>query len=386
MRSDTPAASAWTHDSPNRAYIPAVDHLRAGFAMLILLYHGWHVLWYRMTFGQPFQAQPWPIVENPLLAFILEGHTAVGAFMVLSGFIFVHGTQNTPIAYWPFLRNRLLRIYPMYLVVLVLGASLTPQLDLAGGILRYVLPTANYGPVLFGVAPVMAWAVAVEFQFYLVFPLLHTLMRRHGGGLLMRMLLLAVILRLLLTLGGQDVTLLSYLTIAGRIDQFLLGMAAGYWLPWLTHRVSHLRWHVVPAALLILAGSYAFHRAGGWPNTAWWRALWPTAEGAAWSWFIVAYVAFGPSVPALLSRALCWVGQISFSLYLLHMLVIEAIAVRQWMPLMTNNAYVDALLVTIVIVVPASLALAAFAYRVIEVPFLGLRRRYTGGNAAGTSG
>lgn len=386
MRPDTMAASTWTHDSANRAYIPAVDHLRAGFAMLILVYHGWHMLWYRMVFGQPFQVQPWPIVDNPLLAFILEGHTAVGAFMVLSGFIFVHGTQNTHIAYWPFLRNRLLRIYPMYLLVVFLGASLTPQQDVAAGMVRYVLPLANYGPVLFGVPAVMAWAVAVEFQFYLVFPLLHALLRRHGSWLLMRMVLLAIVLRLLLVLGGQDVTVLSYLTIAGRIDQFLLGMAAGYWLPWLIHRVSHLRWHVVPAALLILAGSYAFHRAGGWPNTTWWRALWPTAEGLAWSWFVLAYVAFGPSVPALLSRALCWVGQISFSLYLLHGMVIDAVGVRQWMPRVTNNPYVDALLVTILIVVPLSLALAAFAYRVIEVPFLGLRRRYTGGDAAGAGG
>ena len=28
-------------DSRNRVYLPAVDHLRAGFALLILFYHGW---------------------------------------------------------------------------------------------------------------------------------------------------------------------------------------------------------------------------------------------------------------------------------------------------------------------------------------------------------
>lgn len=370
------ALAAPAYHSLNRVHVPAVDHLRAFLASLIVVYHGWHTVWYWNVFGRPFTPNPWPIVDNPLFAALLEGHTAVSGFMVLSGFIFVHGTSADRVNYGAFLRNRLLRIYPLYLTVLSLGVALNPGQDSLLGIVRYVLPLANLGPAMFGPPASMAWAVAVEFQFYLIFPFLFLLLNRHGPGLLPRMVALMIVLRLLLVAGGFDGTALSYWTLAGRIDQFLFGMMAGYWMNRRTGGDRRLAWQVVPAALAIVAALAVFHRLGGWPTVAWWRVLVPTVEGVLWAWLIVAYVALGPCVPALISRGLVWVGQRSFSMYLLHLLVIGAVAPR--LIVLTGNAYVDALLVAVLVILPASVALAALSFATIESVFLGLRRRYVG--------
>ena len=368
-------STAWA--SPNRAHVPAVDHLRAYLAVLIVVYHAWHILWFRLSFGRPFAPDPWPIVANPLFAALLEGHTAVAGFMVLSGFIFVYGTGADHVRYGGFLRNRLLRIYPMYLTALAFGIALNPGGESFLGILRYVLPLANSGPAQFGTPAAMAWAVAVELQFYLVFPFLFALLHRHGAGLLLRMALLAVLLRLLLVLGGHDVTALSYWTLPGRIEQFLFGMVAAHWLNAHPQAIRALRWQVAPALAAIIAGLALFHQAGGWPVVAWWRALVPTVEGALWAWFIMAYVAIGTAVPAWLSEALQRVGRLSFSLYLLHLLVIEAWAPR--LPAVSGDPFLDALFAAVILVLPACLLLAALAYSTIEAPFLGLRRRYLDG-------
>jgi peptidoglycan/LPS O-acetylase OafA/YrhL len=81
--------------SRNRTYIGAVDQMRAAFALLVMFYHGQH-----------WGGSPWPLAQNPLTAMLVEGHTGVGAFMVLSGFIFMQGTIDVRLDWRSFLRNR----------------------------------------------------------------------------------------------------------------------------------------------------------------------------------------------------------------------------------------------------------------------------------------
>lgn len=310
-------------------------------------------------------------MDNPLFAALLEGHTAVAGFMVLSGFIFVDGADSGSVRFGAFLRNRVLRIYPMYLVTIALGVSLHPGVDQWWGVIRYLLPLANIGPALFGPPAWMAWAVAVEFQFYLVFPFLFTLLHRHGPALLGRMLALAVVLRLLLVAGGHDLTALSYWTITGRIDHFLLGMLAAHWLG-ARGSARGLRWQLVPALGTLIIALFLFHKAGGFPVVTWRRALVPTIEGAIWARLILAYLGFAPCLPALAA-----LGRVSFSLYLLHLLVIEALGPA--LPRLSADPFVDALVWAVAAALPLSVALAALAalaYTTIEAPFMPLRGRY----------
>ncbi len=364
--------------SRNRVYLPAVDHLRAGFALLILFYHGWQHFSARLIYDAPFDPSQWVTVRNPLLAVIVEGHTAVAGFMVLSGFIFVHGTFGHPVRYGGFLLNRILRIYPLYLLLVVLAACLHPERDAVWAFARYMLPLANFGTPVLGQMPAMGWAVAVEFQFYLLFPLLLTLLERHGPWLFARTILLLLGLRLLLVLLGNDIQPLAYWTIGGRMDQFLVGMLAGRWFALHPDAAGRIGWQIVPCSVGIVLLLYGFNQLGGWPVSAWWKALWPTVEGMAWGWFILAYIAASAWMPAGLGRALAGIGRTGFSIYLLHVPAIEVLSLHHWVLRPTGNPYWDALATAAFLVLPLVLAVAAFSYATIEAPFLGLRRRYVG--------
>ena len=85
-----------------------------------------------------------------------------------------------------------------------------------------------------------------------------------------------------------------------------------------------------------------------------------------------------------LSTALCRLGEISFSVYLLHRPILEALAGRPYLLLHpTGNWAQDVLINTVAVALPATLAMSFVTYRTIELPFLSLRRRYiTNGTAA----
>ena len=182
--------------------------------------------------------------------------------MVLSGFIFVYGTFGYPVRYGGFLLNHIPRIYPLYLLLVVLAACLHPERDAVWALVRYVLPLANFGPHVLGQMRAMGWAVAVEFQFYPVFPLLLTLLERHGPGLFWRMILLLVGLRSVLVLLGNDIQPLAYWTIGGRMDQFLIGMLAGRWFALRPVSAGRMGWQIMPCSVGIVLLLYGFNGRG----------------------------------------------------------------------------------------------------------------------------
>ncbi len=158
--------------SPNISYLPAVDHLRGVAALWIVAYHGQQLVGSMLAHGRLFVAADWIRSTNPLAALLYEGHTAVALFMTLSGFIFTYGAYGHAIDYRAFVTNRLLRIYPLFMVVLLAGFAIYPARFDAGRFVSTVLLMANVSNVDIGPLSGMFWAVSVEFQFYLLFPAL----------------------------------------------------------------------------------------------------------------------------------------------------------------------------------------------------------------------
>jgi peptidoglycan/LPS O-acetylase OafA/YrhL len=110
------------------------------------------------------------------------------------------------------------------------------------------------------------------------------------------------------------------------------------------------------------------------PRQLFWL-FWPTVEAAAWA-AVVATYAYGRgslqrTVAAVLERA----GEISFSLYLWHGLIIYLVQKTAPAWLQTGNPKLDTL-VAGVLVLGLSWWVSTISYRTIEAPFLGLRRRY----------
>ncbi|MGO9690923.1 MAG: acyltransferase family protein [Syntrophobacteraceae bacterium] len=69
-----------------------------------------------------------------------NGHSAVALFLVVSGFIFAYGSFGREITYSSFMKNRLLRIYPLFLTLLAFSIyTRSAPVDLSG-IIGTILP------------------------------------------------------------------------------------------------------------------------------------------------------------------------------------------------------------------------------------------------------
>lgn len=362
--------------SPNIRYMPAVDHLRAFAAVLIVVYHGLHVFAYHLRFHAPFGIDHWLRPSDPLLAALAEGHTAVALFMVLSGFILTFGALDAPLEWRGFVRNRLLRTYPLFLLLVFAGATVAQPFSLAaflqtiGGLAN--LPGAMVAPPFTS----MLWTIAIEWQFYVIFPLLLAVMKNGWTRILVGMLAMLLLMRVFAVLAGGNARDIGYMTILGRLDQFLIGM----WAAWAFRRwpLSRGRGALLAAGALVLVvlALWAFNAAGGWPSAAPWKLAWPALEGMLWSAFLIGYVAAANAAEGAWSRVLARIGEVSYSVYLIHFIVIWTMVEYALPVAFSGRPVPDALLNTLSFALPVTLAVSTLTYRYVELPFLRLRGRY----------
>ncbi len=359
--------------SKNRRYIAEVDQLRAMAAMLVLFYHGLQLIGVGLDFNP---SKDWIYSINPALTLVVEGHSGVGLFIVLSGFILSLGVIGNSLSYGRFLIARILRIYPMLVVCLIIAISagssnlinvLTTALPFNGA----AVTGSIHGPL-----SAMFWAVAVEFQCYLIFPFLILFSNQRGSRFLFQVIAVALCLRLLATLAeAANPRDISYWTIAGRIDQFSLGIIAGRL--YVSRRLENINplWFL-PAALAAIVMQWLFNQAGGFPLVSGWKIAWPDAEGTVWVFFIVTYLSTGQLLPKWISRGFSKLGEISYSFYLIHFAVIIAVIKTSLALGFTGNGYLYAIATTLFVVFPVTTAIALLTYRTIELPFLLLRPKY----------
>ena len=364
-------------DSPNRAYLPAVDHLRAFAALLILLYHSIHLLYPRLEFHRAWQPSDWPHTGNPLLATLLEGHSAVALFLVISGFILTYGSLGRHI-HWPdFYRNRLLRIFPLYLFVLLTGANAFPQKFKFPEFLSSLFQFGYLaGGLSFGEWTGVAWSISVEAHLYLLFPAVLHYLNAGKLGALLRLAVLVWLVRFAAVSMSAGILDVTYWTVLGRTDQFF----AGAILAWAVHRYGmpgRLRWLFPVAAAGVVFALWGFHASGGWPVSQEWRILWPIAEALIWTAFVACYLATAPLLPKFADSALRYLGKVSYSVYLVHVPVITILAARNWFVNISGaGAFGNTLLTAICVVLPVSVGFGSLTWTAIEEPFLAMRRRY----------
>ena len=367
--------------TPQHAYLTRLDHLRFFAAALVVLFHYFHTQIGDLRSG------------NPLVSLIDEGHTGIALFMVISGFIFTVIAGDRQIHYGGFIKNRLLRIYPLFIFAVFLQLFISTYndernygfLQLLGWLMPFRSETVPLSPYF-----VQLWTIWVEFQFYLIFPFLLAFSRRQGTRYLWAWLGLLILTRALVFAASGSVRFVAYETIFGRLDQFIIGMLLAHqWLQRSRALVSQPAsqppgisplWLLL-AALAVLLGLHAFSRKVGFSELAspFW-IIWPGIEAALWAAFVWAYLlARWPGPLALrqpIDRALAALGAISFSTYVFHNLVIAAYNARL-QPLNTGHGPgVDAVVTAVLLVLPAVLAISVITYHLIERPFLAMRGNY----------
>jgi peptidoglycan/LPS O-acetylase OafA/YrhL len=356
----------------NIPHIGALDDLRGVATLMVLLAH----LTHNLTRGIDPSIGPWLRPDNPIFAVLAEGHAGVSLFMVLSGFLFAFGADGQRVDYGSFIRNRFLRIYPMYVLMLVLGSYANPADFSFQALLASLFLFSNTGSALSGGEfTALLWTISVEFVFYLIFPFLHRFRIAYGISYLVHLLILMVVLRFLCIGLGANARDISYFTIVGRIDQFIIGMIAAYLFKSGGLRFKMPRLALIAYVAVTIASLFALNRVGGWETAAKWKGLWHTYEGLLFAGLIVSYIPCHAAMNGAYKRAVSHMGLISFSLYLIHMPILMLFQKRNWYAQVTGSIYWDAIISGLYIL-PLAIAVSTASYYLIEKPFMSYRVKY----------
>lgn len=357
---------------PGRVHFYEIECLRGLAVLLVFLFHARGI-----TGGNP------PAEVGLLTAFAAVGNSGVTLFFVLSGFLLGRpwlAARQDPARERPGLRSyalaRLLRILPLYY-----GAVLVAAVDLAEpGLL---LPAATFQMLGFQYFPhsVVWWTLITELQFYLLLPLLGTLLLSPRGRWLLSALLgLWLLAYLRLVLFADDALQGFWLTksLFARLPAFLLGMLVAAlplrW-PWAPapRAAASLRPALALAALIALA---LLLRAVAAVGESWAEKHWPAyhlPEALAWSALLAALAGGAPAAwrLPLVNPAFAVLGKLSYSIYLNHVPLLFYIVY----PATGPGRGAGELLLRVVAAALASLALAAVTYAAVERPFLHLKER-----------
>lgn len=357
----------------NLPYDPRLDQLRWLAATLVFLFH----------FQLEYRGLGGPQLGSPWAALVTEGHTGVGLFFTLSGFLFMQialalAHRHQHIAYRDFLRNRMLRILPLYLTIFLVATSIGRDQFMPQDLLYLFASNLGHAPTSGTVVTGAAWTISLECTFYLLFPFLARFALERGQRYLWQLLALMAFFKLAAYTVNDNSTLMFFCTFVGRFDQFLIGMLAA--MLFQQHQIllrRHASWLLPLAAALVMGDTAAMHRLapfGGAPKSAFWIA-WSMLESAGWACLILAWTGCRARLPSPVERLLCHGGKVSFSFYLLHMGLLHLLAQRVGLVQPTGLGWMDAGLM-LAVCYGAAWALATLGYHSIEAPFLRLRRRY----------
>jgi len=314
-----PAAIHW---EPQRR-IPSLDALR-GIAALAVVVH--HAALQRLPIVRHAVFMPDVNVFSPVLFWM--GTWGVTLFFVLSGFC-IHLPQarkeheGSPFIGWrEFYRRRARRLLPTHyasLALAVIAAYFFPT-DLIsratiGTLLAHVFMVHTWvSSVFFHSINAVFWSIAVEVHFYLAYPLLQWIRKRLGYGLVAALLGIALF-----------VYLIGFLRPPGNFRFVVQGLFLVTWWQWglgvvladiyVRGRIASVaRFVVFPGALwvwggLSLAVAYADPTVAGAHIRFW---LFPVICAA-----VLLSAAIGHT-RAHGARPLEWLGDFSYSLYLIH--------------------------------------------------------------------
>ena len=346
--------------SSSGQYYVGLDHVRALAAFMVF---SWHFI--TLHNGE---------LEPPLifpLSFLSEGHTGVALFMTLSGYLFAKLLDRKRINYLDFIWNRLVRLLPLLILVLFL-VGVRDYYDGSLDITSY-LRTIALG-VFLPSLPNGAWSITVEFHFYIILPLLLVCARR-ANSLLFLFVCVAIALRYCLFVFGESAALplVSYSTIIGRADQFILGIAAFHYQHFFKKK------HLLAVMIFIAFSSFFmyFDSLGGMyrgTDPSIWIYM-TTVEGAAYAALIAWYDTSFRHAPGRVSKFIALIGAYSYSIYLLHFFFFNFFAVNIERYIMDlSNIYVALLFSPVAFL--AMVPLGYLSFRFVESPFLKFRRSY----------
>jgi peptidoglycan/LPS O-acetylase OafA/YrhL len=268
-----------------------------------------------------------------------RGYLGVDLFFLLSGFILFH-VYHADLSPRAFFAARIARTWPLHLFVLLLLLPAFGRSEAFSA--TALLCNLTMTQAVCGVSSSwngVSWSLSAEWFAYLLFPLLLPWLR--GCSSRGAWTIALVCLAALAAQGNSLLAIFGPLALARSLPEFVLGI--------LTYRAYQGGW------------------LGGWPwFTVACASIALSFEFGAPDWLIVAQFPIvllsGPGVQPLTWRPFVFLGEISFSLYMIHQLI--GLVVINVLPHNTTRSVLVGAIVSLVL----SIGCSALIYRTIEVP------------------
>ncbi|HAX19227.1 MAG TPA: hypothetical protein DCY64_02950 [Hydrogenophaga sp.] len=367
---------------------PALHGLRALAALGVLLFHwtGVFPAMNRALENVSFLGTNWD-----LMFFVKMGWIGVDWFFVLSGYVLAATIWHSPLQWrdvLQFWKRRVLRIYPaiwlQLIIILLLFHHLEwlPAFDWKRTLANVVLWIR---PLPYGLPSYNAvvWTLVLELSFYFMLPFILMAYRKTNiWTVLLGVLLINLFTRFGLhwLRGDPDYTPLVVLLrvlAPGLQVVFILGFALNHFAPLLTNRQRYLLLCVFGLAYVVLLHlgqpvNAEFARRG-------WEVFgWRTALSVAIATLVGLLLRPLPGFLWLGSRPLVWLGELSYGIYLWH-LVVQGTLHR-----LLPDMFVTAIgsFVALLICLAITLVLAMMSYYWLERPILDRFARHRRASAA----
>ncbi len=373
----------------DRIYFPNLNGLRLIAALLVIVHH---VEQLKYLYDLP---------NNFSSSFVqIIGELGVILFFVLSGFLITYllleeEKRTQTIAVNNFYVRRILRIWPLYFLIVVLALFLLPNIswftlpeydklrvyeNLSSKILLYVFFLPNLVTPLFGIVPYAShlWSIGTEEQFYLIWPPILKFFKKYRLHLMLFIVVGYLMFARALFSSRTDLIPLKYELNAFWQTFNIASMAIGGFFALLLHS-QH-------GALKIFLNKYLFYFVLGFTSMMLYRGVYfphitvndlqfPYLYKEFYSiWFgiiILNFAANRENVISLEQPFIRYLGKISYGLYMYHPIaIVLALRTAVWL-----GAPVDALLYPLALAL--TVLLAGVSYKYFETYFLNFKNKYT---------
>lgn len=348
-----------------RSFLPAVEGMRACAAIGVVITH----VAFQTGHSTGITGRLWGRFDM-----------AVAVFFALSGFLLWRGHAAAARGLRPepaaghYLRSRIVRIMPAYLVSVVVILALLP--DAGGGSLTVWLAnltmTQIYVPLTLTPGLTQMWSLAVEVSFYIALPLLALGARRLPVRL--RVPVIAAVSLLSLCWGflqihtPYGVNPLNWAPAYG--CWFGAGMLLAEWAFSPVTRVHRLARRRLPmagvtlAAFLVAASPLAGPE--GLTSATVGQFIVRTAMGGVLAWSLLAPLVLDrPDTPHrfLASGAMVTLGRWSYGIFIWHLAALDMV-----FPVIGRFAFTGDMAVVLVLTMVFTVAIAAVSYALVEQP------------------
>lgn len=374
------ALSASAHDK-SAGRLDVLDGLRGIAVLLVLWFHVWEISWI-------------PGLAAPYLFIAATGYIGVHMFFFLSGFVIAYpfiraaAAGTSPPTWGHFARRRLVKIVPSYALSIIVAFAIGYAATQTGGepiwsdVVKHLLFVHTWWSSTFGSINGVLWTLAVEVEFYMVFPLVWWCFRRQPWMTTAALIGIAFAWRhYFYSCCFSNSFLYMEQNLPGFLDIFAIGMISAHVYVRYGLAMGRTMQRRFAATLVGIGGlalivflQYDIYAHRGINQ---WAGVWDLDRrpllGLAFALAALGSIAAIPLWRKVLANPVfIFLAGISYNLYLYHQLVARELLLHHWPPFTTADQHDDPHWGPLfnVVAFAASIAVAALVTYAFERPIL----------------